>query len=92
MADKTDCSNYRGISLLLTSYKILANIFLSNLGPYINEIIGDHQCGSRRNSSTTGQISCNRQILEKKWEYNDRVHQLFVDFKKAYDSVRREIL
>jgi hypothetical protein len=33
-----------------------------------------------------------RQILEKKWEYNGTVHQLFIDFKKAYDSVRREKL
>jgi hypothetical protein len=34
-----------------------------------------------------------RQILEKKWEYNETVHQLFVDFKKAYDySVRRKVL
>ena len=24
--------------------------------------------------------------------YNERVHQLFIDFKKAYDSVRREVL
>jgi hypothetical protein len=45
--DKTDCSNYRGISLLSTSYKILSN---------------------------------------------GTVHQLFIDFKKAYDSVRREAL
>jgi hypothetical protein len=30
--------------------------------------------------------------VEKKWEYNETVHQLFVDFKKAYDSVRREVL
>jgi hypothetical protein len=22
----------------------------------------------------------------EKWEYNETVHQLFVDFKKAYDS------
>jgi hypothetical protein len=29
-------------------------------------------------------------ILEKKWEYNGTVYQLFIDFKKAYDSVRRE--
>ena len=30
--------------------------------------------------------------LRKKWEYNEAVHQLFIDFKKAYDSVRREAL
>jgi len=30
--------------------------------------------------------------LGKKWEYNEAVHQLFIDFKKAYDSVRREVL
>ena len=33
-----------------------------------------------------------RQILEKKWEYKKAVHQLFVDFKKAYGSVMREVL
>ena len=37
-------------------------------------------------------IFCIRQILEKKWEYNEEVHQLFIDFKKACDSVRREVL
>ena len=31
-------------------------------------------------------------MLEKKWEYNEVVHQLFIYFKKAYDSVRREVL
>jgi len=30
--------------------------------------------------------------LEKKLEYNEALHQLFTDFKKAYDSVRREVL
>jgi hypothetical protein len=29
---------------------------------------------------------------EKKWEYNETVHQVFVDFKEAYDLVRREVL
>jgi hypothetical protein len=33
-----------------------------------------------------------QEILEKKWEYNSTVHQLFIDFKKAYYSVRREVL
>jgi hypothetical protein len=45
--DKTECSNYRGISMLSTSYNILSNILLSRLRPYIVEIIGDNQCGSK---------------------------------------------
>ena len=42
--------------------------------------------------STTDHLFCIRQMLEKKWEYNEVVHQLFIVFKKAYDSVRREVL
>jgi hypothetical protein len=80
--DKTDCNNYRATSLLSTLYKILSNILLSRLSPYVDEIIGDHQCGFRRNRSTTDQIFGIRQILEKKWEYNETVHQLFIDYKK----------
>jgi hypothetical protein len=38
------------------------------------------------------QIFYIRQILEKKCEYNGTVHQLSIDFKKAYDSVKREVL
>jgi hypothetical protein len=34
--NKTDCNNYLGISLLSTSYKILSNILLSRLFPYID--------------------------------------------------------
>jgi hypothetical protein len=40
----------------------------------------------------TDQIFYIQQILEKKWEYNRMVHQLFIDFKKAYDSIKREVL
>jgi hypothetical protein len=28
----------------------------------------------------------------KRWEYNDRVSELFIDFKEAYVSVRPEVL
>jgi len=90
--DKTDSNNYRGISLLPNTYKILSNILLSRLIPYAKEIIGDHQCGFRRNRSTIDHIFCIRQILEKKWKYNEEVHQLFIGFKNAYYSVRREVL
>jgi len=30
--------------------------------------------------------------LRKKYEYNDRVRLLFIDFDKAYESVMREVL
>jgi hypothetical protein len=90
--DKTDCNNYRGISLLSTSYKILSNILLSGLGTHADLITGDHHCGFRRNKSTTDQIFCICQILEKRCEYNETVHHLFIDFKKSYDSVKREVL
>jgi len=43
--DKTDCNNYRGISLLPTTYKILSNILFSMLIPYTEEVTGDHQSG-----------------------------------------------
>jgi hypothetical protein len=37
--DKTTCNNYCGISLLSISYKMLSNILLSRLVPYIDKII-----------------------------------------------------
>jgi hypothetical protein len=78
--------------LLSTSYKILSNILLTRLTSYADEIIGDHQCGFWCNRSTTDQIFYILQIVEKKWEFNGTVHQVFTDFKKSYDSVRREVL
>jgi hypothetical protein len=75
--DKTDYNNYHGISLLSTAYKILSNILLARLAPDVNEVIGDHQCGFHHSRSTTDHIFYIQQILEKKWEYNVTVHQLF---------------
>jgi hypothetical protein len=68
------------------------SILVSRLTPYVGEIIGDHQCGFEHNRSTTDQIFYIHQILEKKWEYNQRVHQLFIDSEKAYDSLKREVM
>jgi hypothetical protein len=87
--DKTDCNNYRGISLLSTAYKMLSNILLARLTPYVYEIIGDHQCGFRRNRTTTDQNLYIRQLLQQKWEYNGTVQKLFMDFKTAYNSVEK---
>jgi hypothetical protein len=88
---ETDCSNYQAISLLPTSYKILSTILLSRLTPYADEIIGKHQRGFRPNIKTTAQIFYIRQIMEN-MEYKSRVHQLSTNFKKAYESVTKEVL
>jgi hypothetical protein len=85
--DKTDCSNYQGISLLSTSYRILSNVLFTRLTPHADEVTGCHQCGFQCNRSMTDQIFYTQQILEKKWEYNGTVHQLFIVFKKAYDQL-----
>jgi hypothetical protein len=61
------------------------------LSSVVDKIIGDHKGGFPHNMSTTDKIFCIRQLLKKKWEYNETVHQLFVDFKKAYDSVRSAV-
>jgi hypothetical protein len=30
--------------------------------------------------------------LEKKWKHDETVHQIFIELKNAYDSVRRVVL
>ena len=42
--DNRNCGHFRGMSLVLTTYKILSNILLSKLIPHAEEIIRDHQC------------------------------------------------
>jgi len=54
----------------------------------MNEIIAD-QCAFHHDWSISDQIFCSHQILEKS---RNKVNQLFIYFKKTYDSVRREVL
>ena len=90
--DKTLCSTYRGISLLSVTYKTLSNILQSRLIPYAEKLSGFIGV----EFDATDQIliihSAFAKYLRKKLEYNETVHQLFIDFKKACGSVRREVL
>jgi hypothetical protein len=48
--------------------KLYPVFIFSRLTPCINEINGDHRCGFVRGRSTTDQLFCIRQILEKNWD------------------------
>jgi hypothetical protein len=41
---------------------------------------------------TTDQIFILRQIYQKTWEFDREIHVLFIDFKKANDSIHRKSL
>jgi len=68
------------ISIMSTTYKILSNILLTRLNPYAEEITEDHQCGFRRNRSTTESCILLSSNTSEKWACTEAVHQLFVDF------------
>ena len=72
--------------------KILSNILLSRLTPYAEEITGDHQCGFRHNRSTADHIFCVHQILAKNWNTMKQCIIYLQTSRKAYDSVKREVL
>lgn len=87
--DKTNCSNYRGISLLSTGYKIFTNVLYDKMEKFAEEIIEDYQAGFRRNRSTIDQCFILNQIFENAHEFNLDIHCIFVDFKQAFDCIER---
>ena len=87
---KFECSNYRGISLLNTAYKILATAINNRLKTYAEDLLSQEQNGFRRNRSTVDNIFIMQQVLEKCYDYNIGMHVLFIDFKQAFDSVDRQ--
>ena len=88
--DRTQCGNYRGISLLSIAGTIFARILLNRLNAHITpDIVPETQCGFRNNRSTVDMIFCLRQLQEKCIEHNRALYVVFLDFTKAFDTVRR---
>ena len=54
--DRDRCENYRGIALGNATSKILVNIILEKIKPYIEKIIGDYQNGLRDGRSVIDNI------------------------------------
>ena len=65
--EKSDCSNYQGITLLSIAGKILARVLLNRLIPTIaQKNTPESQCGFRFNRGTVDMILVLRQIQEKR--------------------------
>jgi hypothetical protein len=90
--DKFDAAFIEKYHFYQLHNKSSSNILLLWLTPCVDEIIWDHQREYRRNRPTADHMFYICQVLEKKWEYNRTIHQLFIDCEKAYHSVRREVL
>ena len=89
---KVTCTNYRGISLLPSAYKVLSKILSTKLEPHTEAFLSEYQAGFRKQRSTSDQLFSIRQIVQKSYEMNVETHHLFIDFKAAYDSIDREEL
>ena len=87
-----ECGNYRGISLLSIAGKIMAKIIQARLSRIAESILTESQCGFRRNRSTIDMIFSVRQVQEKAIEQYRDLYIVFIDFRKAFDTVDRELL
>lgn len=58
--------------------------------PYVKEIMGE--CGFKQGKSTADHVFMLRQLTEKHLEYNKPLYLLFIDFKQAYNSIKRKSL
>lgn len=89
---RSDCSNYRGITLLSVPGKLFSMVLLDRCRNIIRKIRRPEQAGFMSDRSTIEQIFTIRQIIEKATEFRQKAFFTFVDFRAAFDSVDREAL
>ena len=87
---ESDCSNYRGITLLSFPVKVLAKVLDNRLIPLIaEEDLPKSQCGFTINRGMTDRLFVLRQLQDKCRE-QDKLHCVtFVNLTTAFDTVSR---
>ncbi len=84
--------NWRGISLLDVGGKLFTKLLQKRLQKMAEEVLPDSQCGFRSGRGCIDMVYCVRQLVEKAREHNTQVFMLFIDLRKAYDSIPRQAL
>ena len=90
--DLSQCSNYRGITLLSIPSKVFNRVLLNRLKDAVDPHLRDQQAGFRKGRSCTDQIATLRIIVEQSLEWKSPLYANFIDYEKAFDSVDRETL
>ena len=90
--DLSNCSNYRGITLLSIPGKVFNRVILERIKTATDPRLRDEQAGFRKNRSTTDQIATLRIIVEQSLEWNSQLMVNFLDYEKAFDSIDRATL
>ena len=92
--DRTECGNYRGISLVAHAGKILLKIIARRLSEYCERvgILPEEQSGFRPNRSTTDMMFVIRRLRELARKKRIPLYVCFINLTKAYDSVDRTLL
>lgn len=88
--DRSDCNNYRGISLLSIAGKLFARVALKRLQVLAERVYPESQCGFRAKRSTIDMVFSLRQLQEKCREQRQPLYIAFIDLTKAFDLVSRE--
>ncbi|KAI8439007.1 hypothetical protein MSG28_011306 [Choristoneura fumiferana] len=86
--DLSQCSNWRGITLLPMVSKVLCKILLHRMTGAVDCTLRGQQGGFRAGRYCIDQINVLRMILEQCNEMRSELFTLFVDFEKAFDRVK----
>ena len=89
--DLAECNNYRTISLLSHVGKILMMVLLERLKAQMEPHLSEEQAGFRTDRSTTHQILILRLIAEKAKRKGRHILNCFIDFRKAFDSIKHDV-
>ena len=84
--------NYRGIALTSIVSKTLNRMILNRIRPSLEKLLRINQNGFRQGRSTASHILALRRILEGARDKHLSAVLLFIDFKKAFDSLHRGLL
>lgn len=92
--NKLDVSNYRGISILSHSSKIVEKTLYVRLLDYLakNEIIHENQFGFAELSNTLSATSFLMNKIRTNLDQRKFVSCIFIDLQKAFDMVNHKIL